>query len=356
MARMMFGGGPEDVYLVEDAEGDLRGGGGFPARFYTAETGGSQLTDLQTISQQSVTTITTSDASDGRARGQVPPFFGPDNTFEMWCSVNNSPRFLMQASNLGSFAGPLLNQLIAHLVGINPHQTSLRSLTDVDAASAGAAVAGQALVMGPSGLWVAGSAVTGGGGGGGDATLSGVQTFSGAKTFSALTTFTGGTTQKPATISAVGRIMQALANQNSNLDEWRDSSGSARSWVSPSGNHYFPNGGRVIVLTRVGDLTVGAGSMRYYNDTGTALAIRSVRASVGTASTSGTPQFDVNVNAASIFGTQANRPTIPVSAFTSGKVTGFNAGASLPDGAFLTADVDIAGTGTKDAVLQIELW
>lgn len=356
MARMMFGGGPEDVYLVLDAEGDLKPGGGYPAFFYDSETGGSQLVDLLTLTNQPTTYITTSTGTDGRASGQIPPFFGPDNLFEMWCSVNSSPRFLLQASNLGGFAGPLLNQLINHLSGgLNPHQTTVDSLADVNATSTNAATPGQALVMGPSGLWIAGAAVSGGGGGSGDATLAGAQTFTGAKTFSAATALNGGTIAKPLTSSGVGLIVQGLSSQAGNLQEWKDSTGAVRSWVGADYGVYAPNSGRSITFSRAGALATGTGTFRWVNDTGIALTIRSVRVSLGTPSTSGTPTFDVNVDGTTIYTTQSGRPTVAVGASGSGKNTAFQV-TKIPNGSYLTADVDVAGSGVADATIQIDLW
>lgn len=393
--RLMFGGGPEDVYMFQDAEGDLHPGGGFQALFYDAATNGQQHSDLQTMTGQSIGFVLTSDGTDQRATGQIPPILGPDGVFEMWCSVNGSPRFLCQASNLGSYAGPLLAQLVQHLQASgNPHQTTFLSLDDVDAEAVTDAPEGSAIIKGPGGVLIAGDAIVGGGSGG-DVTTTTDQTISGAKTFdtneatkaritvrakatgqtgtifssqSGTDTGQGGIRQeafwldtrgqaraRPAKSDQVGFYVQAQPSQTANLEEWRDSGGAARAWIGPNFGVYAPNSGRTVTFTKAGAVATGTGAFRWYNETGTALTIRSVRVSVGTASTSGTPTVDVNVSGTTIYGTQANRPTVAVAGNTSGRNTGFSV-STIPDGGYLTADVDVAGTGTADLVVQVDLW
>lgn len=359
MTRMQFGGGPEDVYLVPDDQGDLQQGGGVIIRFYSTETGNNPITDLLDINQSPITYITTSTGSDGRVAGQIAPFYGPDATYEMWAGPTGQPRFLLQASNLGSQLGPIRDLYLQHAAQSNGHGTSLRDLDDISYSSVAAATDGQALVYQASiGLWVAGAAVTGGGSG--DATLAGTQTFTGAKTFSAATsftgasTFTGGVTVKPAVTTGQARVLQALASQTANVEEWRDSTGAVKAWVTSDFRLRAPNLGRTITFARSGTVATGVGAFRWYCDAGVPLTIMSVRVNVGTASTSGTPTVDVNVNGTSIYGTQGNRPTVAVGSLTSGKNVGFST-STIADGQYLTADIDVAGTGTADLIVQIEL-
>lgn len=345
--RMTFGGGPEDVYLIEDEEHDLRGGGGASVLFYTTESGGTRITDLLDANSSPVTSVTTSNGTDGRAAGQIAPFYGPDGVYEMWASANGSPRFLLQASNLGSQLGPIRDQYLQHAAQSNGHGTRLQDLANVSSA-VGSATDGQSLVYQTStGLWIAGAAV-GGGGGSGDATLAGTQTFTGAKTF------TGGLTAKPAGTTGQARITQALASQSGNLEEWRDSTAAVKAWMTSDFRMRAPNLGRTICFAKSGTVATGTGAFRWYCDAGVSLTILSVRATVGTTSTSGTPTIDINVNGTSIYGTQSNRPTIAVGSVTSGKNTGFST-ATIGDGQYLTADVDVAGTGTADLIVQVEL-
>ncbi len=352
MTRMQFGGGPEDVYLVTDGENDLQPGAGATVLFYSAETGNNPITDLLDINLSPITSTTTSTGSDGRAPGQIKPFYGPDGVYEMWASANGSPRFLMQASNLGSYLGPVKDQFAQHAAQPSGHGTRLQDLTNVSSTVASATDGQTILYNAASGLWVAGSAVTGGGGG--DVTTNTAQTISATKTFSAVQNFNAGVVVKPAVATGQAAIVQALASQSGNVAEWRDSTGTAKAWMTSGFTLNAPNLGRSVTFAKAGTVAVGVGTYRWYNDLGVTLTIRSVRVSVGTTSTSGTPTVDVNKNGTTIYTTQANRPTVAVSALTSGKNTGF-AVTTLADGDYLTADVDVAGTGAADLVVQIEL-
>lgn len=351
MTRMQFGSGPEDVYLVPDDDGDLHQGGGATVLFYSTESGANPITDLLDVNLSPVTSITTSTGSDSRAIGQIPPFLGPDGVFEMWASANGSPRFLMQASNLGSYLGPVKDQYTQHAAQSNGHGTRLQDLVGVSS-GVGSVTDGQTIIyQASSGLWIAGSAVAGGGG---DVTTNTTQTISGTKTFSSLQTFTGGQLSKPAVVSGQARILQALASQTGNVEEWRDSANTAKAWMTSAFALRAPNLGRTITFAKAGAVSTGVGSYRWYCDLGVTLTILSVRVNVGTASTSGTPTVDVNVNGTTIYSTQGNRPTVAVGAFTSGKNTGFST-TTITDGQYLTADIDVAGTGTADLIVQIEV-
>lgn len=105
-------------------------------------------------------------------------------------------------------------------------------------------------------------------------------------------------------------------------------------------------------LSVSGAVSVGAGAHRLYVDTTGPLLVAGVRASVGT-SPSGSPLIvDVNRNGTTIFPTQANRPSIPVGSNTSGKVTSAEV-TLLNPGDYLTVDVDQAGTGAANLVVQL---
>jgi len=352
MARMMFGGGPEDVYLIPDDEGDLKQGGGVVIRFYASESGNNPIVDLLDINQSPITTVTTS-TGGARVAGQIAPFYGPDGIYEMWAGAEGQPRFLMQASNLGSEIGPVKDQYQQHVAQANGHGTRLQDLINVSPA---APADGQVPVFNAtSGLYVPGTVA----GGGGSTptnmvTTDTTQTVTGAKTVSGALTTTGGVTSRPSAVANQARILQALASQTGNVEEWRDSGGTARAWMTAGFAMRAPNLGRSVSFARAGAVAVGVGTYRYYNDTGVTLSILSVRIGVGTASSSGTPTVDVNKNGASIYGTQANRPTVAVGGNVSSKNTGFSV-STLADGEYLTADIDVAGTGASDLWVQIEL-
>lgn len=110
-------------------------------------------------------------------------------------------------------------------------------------------------------------------------------------------------------------------------------------------------GGERFSLT--GNAAVGVGGHRVYNDSGAPLTIRSVRASVKTAPAGSSLIADVNLDGVTIFTTQANRPTIPDGALTSGMAV--PAVTVWPAGSFLTADVDQIGSTTPGAELVIQV-
>uniref|UniRef100_UPI003F490D8E hypothetical protein n=1 Tax=Nonomuraea sp. CA-251285 TaxID=3240002 RepID=UPI003F490D8E len=126
---------------------------------------------------------------------------------------------------------------------------------------------------------------------------------------------------------------------------WTRTSAGAESLVEP---------GILFAFSRAGTLAVGAGAHRIYNDTGSTLTLRGVRASVGTAPTGASIVVDINIGGATIFSTQANRPSIAASANTSGKVTNYNT-TTIADGGYFTVDIDAVGSGTAGADLTVQI-
>ncbi|WP_431911713.1 hypothetical protein [Nonomuraea jabiensis] len=102
-----------------------------------------------------------------------------------------------------------------------------------------------------------------------------------------------------------------------------------------------------------GPLAVGVGTFKLYNDTGKQWTIQAVRATVGTAPVGAAVTVDVNKNGTTIFGTQANRPTI-ASGQSTVKATGMTVTA-VADGEYLTVDVDTIGTTEKGADLVVQI-
>lgn len=113
---------------------------------------------------------------------------------------------------------------------------------------------------------------------------------------------------------------------------------------------------RTLPYSDTGTLSTLVGTMRLYNDTAAAWTIQGVRASVGTAPTGASIIIDVNVNDTTIFTTQANRPTITASNFTSGKITNMNV-TSIAVGNYITVDIDQVGStiAGSDLVIQLEV-
>ena len=109
-----------------------------------------------------------------------------------------------------------------------------------------------------------------------------------------------------------------------------------------------------IVFAQTGTVAIVTGATRWYNDTGAALTLLSVRASVGTAPTGADLIVDLNLNGTTVWSTQANRATIAAGANTGESAT-FNT-SSVPDGSYLTADVDQVGSGTPGSDLTVTVW
>lgn len=398
MTRLLYGGTAADVYLLDDEEGDLHRGGGAEALFYNAKDGGEGYTDLLDMSGAAIDRMVTSTGADSWSAGQVPTFFGPDGVFEMWISVAGGPRVLMTPANLGSFLGPLRQQLEAHLAAsnVNPHHDRWADMGDVDGASLDAAPAGSTVLKDASGLWVAGPAATGGGGVAG-VTLDTDQTIAGRKTFntgegtksrivieaaatgqvadllvawSGTDTGQGGQRQRTFYINEKGELrgiaakasstafrLKGQPGQTANIMEVTDTANVPKAWFAPNYSFFAPNIGRSVVFTAKGNLANGVGVFAWTNDLGVPVTIRSVRTRVGTAPSGQAVVVDIKVNGVSIYATAANRPSIATGATTSGRNTGFST-IAVSDGATLTADIVQVGNPTvgADLTCQIEIW
>ena len=100
MSRGLFGGKIEDFAVGVGTANAAILAGGVVVTFWTARTGGTQITDLQNTSGGAISTITTSDGSDGRAAGSVPEFYGPPWVRQMWASAAGGARQKMAAQGL----------------------------------------------------------------------------------------------------------------------------------------------------------------------------------------------------------------------------------------------------------------
>jgi hypothetical protein len=103
-----------------------------------------------------------------------------------------------------------------------------------------------------------------------------------------------------------------------------------------------------------GALSVGAGTFRWYNDSGLSLQFREVRVSCGTAPTGAALIVDVNNNGTTIFTTQTNRPQCSAGANT-GTTTTFNV-VTIQDGNYITVDIDQVGSTVAGADLTVQIW
>lgn len=103
-----------------------------------------------------------------------------------------------------------------------------------------------------------------------------------------------------------------------------------------------------------GTLTTTTGAFRWYNDSGRALTVSAVRASVGTAPTGASIIVDVNEGGTTMYTTQGNRPTIAISGNTTDATLPDD--TSLADNGYLTVDIDQIGSTVAGANLTVTIW
>ena len=110
---------------------------------------------------------------------------------------------------------------------------------------------------------------------------------------------------------------------------------------------------KILALGRSGALTATAGTMRLYAPW--ACTITNVRVSVGIAPTGADLIIDINLDGATVFTTQGNRPTIAAGSYadlsSTPDVTAISANS------YLTVDVDAIGSTVagSDLVVQVEV-
>ena len=113
--------------------------------------------------------------------------------------------------------------------------------------------------------------------------------------------------------------------------------------------------GRTFTFSKTGTPAIAVGLFAIYNDTGNDLVLRSARASLGAAFTTGSTIADINLNAVSIFPGGTGRPTIAAAAKTSGRVTTGVDGIIWPAGQPLTVDIDAVGSAGPGAEFMVQI-
>jgi hypothetical protein len=98
-----------------------------------------------------------------------------------------------------------------------------------------------------------------------------------------------------------------------------------------------------IIFGVTGAATVRTGTAKVPNKSGRTRTITGVTITATTAPTGATMIADVNINGTTIFGTQANRPTITASSTALFTTTGMSV-TSWTDGQWLTVDIDQIGS------------
>lgn len=102
MARHPFGGTTADFVESVRTDGTLQADVGATCTFFTAQTGGLAIVDLQDMNGNPITSV----AADGF--GWIPPFMGPnDGSAQMWVSAGGSARQLIQATDTPARVGAL---------------------------------------------------------------------------------------------------------------------------------------------------------------------------------------------------------------------------------------------------------
>ncbi|MEU0081357.1 hypothetical protein ABZY58_25945 [Micromonospora tulbaghiae] len=137
MTRFAAGGGPSDYTIVAGDTvtiGPMTGKavvavGGIEVKWWNAETGGTVYEDLLNSVGQPVASVPSSDTTDGRALGQIPRVFYPDNVTGAWASAGGGPRVWMPA-DVGDQAVETAVALAAHQAQENGHGTGLADLVD----------------------------------------------------------------------------------------------------------------------------------------------------------------------------------------------------------------------------------
>lgn len=107
-----------------------------------------------------------------------------------------------------------------------------------------------------------------------------------------------------------------------------------------------------LLFSMAGTLTVKTGTLRVPIHGGT-FDIISIDAMVGTAPTGASAIVDVNKNGTTVYGTQANRPTI--AAGTTDATVGAHSVTSVTSGDYLTVDVDQIGSTVAGADLVVSI-
>lgn len=110
----MFGGSLTDwtfgqVDGVDGNDNMVQAVGAATVTFWNLATGGTQYTDLVDEGGSAITSVTTSDGTDGRALGAIPPLEGPEDVSVMWADAGG-PRALIVAWDVAQTAAAALGQ------------------------------------------------------------------------------------------------------------------------------------------------------------------------------------------------------------------------------------------------------
>lgn len=101
---------------------------------WNAASGGTQYTDLalDAAGASPITSVTSSDGTDGNIKGTVTRFYGPDGITQMWASANGGNRVLMLTTDAGDIGASAAATLSAHTAQVNGHGTGTGDLVDAN--------------------------------------------------------------------------------------------------------------------------------------------------------------------------------------------------------------------------------
>ncbi len=304
---------------------------GATVTFWTARSGGTQITDLATAVDGSgpLTQIITGNGTASPA-GSMPTFYGPDGVLAMWSAASGQTdrRFIVTTDLPSLTARFAAAQTWTAKQTFGPYNDPNAMRMELFAEATGQV----------ADLFTAWSGTDTGEGGARQRT-----TYLNEK---------GELRVICAKANSVGARIKGQTGQTAHVLEQTDTSNNPISWWEPDGRWRAPNLGHNFTFRVDGTLTVATGKFRLYNDTGVTLTIRAVRATVNTAPTGAAIRVDVNKNGTTIFTTQGNRPNIAVSTNTS-KVTNMDV-TTIADGEYLTADVDVIGSTVAGADLIVQ--
>ena len=392
MARHLFGGIADFVVGRGENVTTVDGLAGYQTvlipnhevTFWDAPVGGTRVTDLVDASGTPIAdgVVITND------EGALPQFYGPDGVTLLYADAGGTRRAIL-AMDVGSAVATAQAAqvgLAGHEATPNPHQMALAHLVDV---LVSAAAAGNVLQYDGQ-VWRA-------------ATLPGVsnvvtldteQTITAPKTLFASdvnTTplrlrFFGDRNPTTASLMLVEYLgvngaspprrtfelnergmvritspeepqvmlrLRADPAQTADAFQLTDLSNNPRMWIDILGRVRAPNISAVPPFSVAGELSTGTGNVRWYNDTGQPLTLRSVRASVGTSPQGSPVVVDVNVNGSSVWTSPAAQPTIPANGVTSGAVTPNT--STIPAGGYLTVDIDAVGSTSPGGDLTVQI-
>lgn len=172
-----------------------------------------------------------------------------------------------------------------------------------------------------------------------------------------LSVIDGGIFVQPGGTAAIDRVSERIARGT-------DSTPTARitQWVNRAMNTELAavdQNGLVIsdsvvevyVFTRSGTLVTETGKSRIYLEG--SYTLLTARAAVNTAPTGASILVDVNKNGSTIYGTQANRPTISASGFSGSG--GSASGGTFSSGDYIQVDIDQVGSTIAGADLTVTL-